>query len=305
MIPEFPEFKKLEVSDKETVSKFISKFPPYSDFNFVSMWSWDTKGEMKISQLNGNLVVRFTDYISGDPFYSFLGNNKTNETTEELLSLSKKEGLKPALKLVPGICVQRMNREKFDMREDVDNMDYIISIDRLKPHDGTERRLSSRRKMINKLKLLSKCSVVPIDLNNSETKEKILSVFLDWEIQRGVDTQDIKHLKGALERMLNLKDQHDTLALGLFVDDKFVGYSINEIIGGGYALGNFQQADLKLSQATYSLLMQETSLYLEKLGCKFINLEQDLGIEGLRRWKKSYNPIAFLKKYVVVPVQPV
>ena len=80
MIPEFPEFKKLELSDKEDVEAFTKKFPPYSDFNFVSMWSWDIKGEMRLSILNGNLVVRFTDYITGDPFYSFLGNNKTNET---------------------------------------------------------------------------------------------------------------------------------------------------------------------------------------------------------------------------------
>ena len=47
MLPEFPQFKKLELSDKEEVEKFTSKFPPYSDFNFVSMWSWDIKGEMR------------------------------------------------------------------------------------------------------------------------------------------------------------------------------------------------------------------------------------------------------------------
>lgn len=41
MIPKFPEFKKLELSNKEEIENFTSKFPPYSDFNFVSMWCWD------------------------------------------------------------------------------------------------------------------------------------------------------------------------------------------------------------------------------------------------------------------------
>ena len=93
MIPEFPQFKNLELTDKKEVEKITGKYPPYSDFNFVSMWSWDIKGEMRLSILNGNLVVRFTDYITGNPFYSFLGNNEVNDTVEKLLELSKKEGL--------------------------------------------------------------------------------------------------------------------------------------------------------------------------------------------------------------------
>src|SRR3989344_9175835 len=98
MIPKFPQFKNLELSDKKDVEKFTSQFPPYSDFNFVSMWSWDVKGEMRLSTLNDNLVVRFTDYLTGKPFYSFLGNNKVNETAQTLINLSKKEGLKPELR---------------------------------------------------------------------------------------------------------------------------------------------------------------------------------------------------------------
>ncbi|MFH1170731.1 MAG: hypothetical protein V1704_04200 [Candidatus Vogelbacteria bacterium] len=46
------------------------------------MWSWDVNGEMRISELNGNLVVRFNDYLTGEPFYSFLGDNEVNEMAE-------------------------------------------------------------------------------------------------------------------------------------------------------------------------------------------------------------------------------
>lgn len=75
MIPEFPKFKHIELIDKEEIEQITHKYPPYSDFNFVSMWSWDIKGEIRISKLNNNLVVRFTDYLSGNPFFSFLGDN--------------------------------------------------------------------------------------------------------------------------------------------------------------------------------------------------------------------------------------
>src|SRR3990167_9981485 len=108
MIPEFPHFKKLELADKKDVEKFTQKYPPYSDFNFVSMWSWDIKGEMRLSTLNNNLVVRFTDYLTGEPFYSFLGDNKVNETAEKLLDFTLEEEIKPKLHLIADETAERM-----------------------------------------------------------------------------------------------------------------------------------------------------------------------------------------------------
>src|SRR4051812_16029246 len=101
MIPKFPDFKRLEISDRADVEAITKQFPPSSDFNFTSMWCWDTHGEIRLSQLNGNLIVKFTDYLTGEPFFSFVGTNKVNETAEKLLELSKKEALVQKLKLVP------------------------------------------------------------------------------------------------------------------------------------------------------------------------------------------------------------
>ena len=89
MIPKFPNFKKLELTDKKEVEKITFKFPPYSDFNFTNMWSWNLKNEMGLSILNDNLVVKFIDYVNGQPFLSFLGDNLVNETVRELIIFSE------------------------------------------------------------------------------------------------------------------------------------------------------------------------------------------------------------------------
>src|SRR6185369_9800822 len=98
MLPKFPEFKKLELSDKADIEAITNKYPPYSDFNFTSMWCWDTRGEMMVSELNNNLVVKFADYITGEPFYSFIGTNDTNDTVRQLIGLATTQGIKPRLK---------------------------------------------------------------------------------------------------------------------------------------------------------------------------------------------------------------
>src|SRR3989338_6915620 len=82
MIPEFPQFKKLELSDKADVEKFTLPYSPYSDFNFTGTWSWDVRDKMQISQLNTNYVIRFINYISGEAFYTFLGKNNTTDTAK-------------------------------------------------------------------------------------------------------------------------------------------------------------------------------------------------------------------------------
>ncbi len=298
MIPEFPEFKKIELSDKEDIEKFTSAYPPYSDFNFVSMWSWDIRGEMRISQLNNNLVVRFTDYLTGEPFYSFLGENDINETIKTLISFAKKEGINPSLKLIPGIIIDNIDAKIFEIEEDRDNFDYILSIDKLKPHDGSQRKLSNRRKLINKLKNSGIFTVKVIDIQQPEISEQILKVSVEWEKQRGISEDNAQHLYRALKKSLQFSHKH-TFSIGAFIENKLVGYSINEIINTEYALGNFQQADLNSSNVVYALLMQEAAILLSEFGCKYINLEQDLGIEGLKKWKASYDPVFFLKKYTI------
>src|SRR3989344_3847914 len=118
MIPQFPDFKKLELKDKDEICGLTAQYPPYSDFDFVSMWSWDFKEEIRISSLKGNLVVRFTDYITGEPFYSFLGTKEVNETTDILLNKSSEEGLTPKLKLIPEVAIHELDTTFFLTKSD-------------------------------------------------------------------------------------------------------------------------------------------------------------------------------------------
>jgi len=127
LIPVFPEFKNLEWSDKPEVEKVTSQFPPYSDFNFTSMWCWNTQEKMKLSLLNDNLVVLFHDYITEQPFLSFIGKNKADETATELIEYSLQNFKTEQLKLVPEDCAKLLSHD-FIVTPDEDAHDYIIPV---------------------------------------------------------------------------------------------------------------------------------------------------------------------------------
>ena len=60
----FPEFKKLEWSNREEAKQFTGEFPSSSDFNFIIAWSRRISKKMRLSLLNKNPEAQFHNYVS-------------------------------------------------------------------------------------------------------------------------------------------------------------------------------------------------------------------------------------------------
>lgn len=297
MIPEFPQFKKLELSDREDVEKITSKYPPYSDYNFTSMWCWDTRGLIIISRLNGNLVVRFTDYLSCNPFYSFLGTGERAATIRALAKHSKSEGLTPNLKLVPGVSVEGVFGDGMIIEEDPDNFDYLLGVEKLQYFRGN--KLAPKRNFLNRFKRLYATSVRSLNIGNPKLEEKVTALFRTWIRKKGVSKEEAENELHALLRALNLPAGPETMAIGVFSHEEMVGFCMCEVVGGGNAILHFEKADSSRYIGIYPYLMSQSAAILHSKGCELLNYEQDLGIDGLRTSKQRYYPVAYLKKYVV------
>lgn len=298
MLPTFPQFKKLELSDKQEVEKITSEHPPYSDFNFVSMWSWNIKDEMQVAQLHGNLVVRFTDYISGEPFYSFLGKNKVGETIKKLLHFSLAEELRPRVSLVPNHSLEVIESNEFKVEEDMDNFDYIYDLEEIAKFEGSKFQ-QKRNKTRNFLKSHGTAKIKILDLKDADVVKKILDLDKFWsenKIKKDANFK-IKNELLATERFFQANFD-EAVGVGIFVQDKLVGYSIFSILPKDkYSISHFTKADTNY-KGVYDYLMHECAKILLEQGCLYLNHEQDLGIPGLRENKKSFMA-KFLKKFVV------
>ncbi len=302
MIPEFPQFKSIELSDKEEVEKITHKYPPYSDFNFVSMWSWDIKGEMLISMLHGNLVVGFTDYLTGEPFYSFLGNNEVNDTVEKLLELSKKEGsINPTLKLVPEDSIKGLDEKKFKIIEDRNHFDYVYDLKKLSEYKGSEYHIK-RNSISSLLRKTQNIYTKKIDHQDEKNKYHIFSLNNEWLAHKKSKDPffNIPNELIAINKFLsaNFKNAY---AVGVFEGEKMIAYFIGEILSNDHAVGHFCKATKY--NGLFELIMKESSVISLDLHVRFLNFEQDLGVDGLRTSKMSYRPVNFLKKYLITKVE--
>ena len=261
------------------------------------MWSWDVKGEMRISQLYGNLVVRFTDYLTSNPFYSFLGNNKVNETAETLLNLSKKEGFGDKLKLVPEDLIKGLDSSRFNIEEDRNNFDYIFDINRISTYAGGQF-MKKRNKVSQLLRSFPGARVEKIDITDGNIKKKILKLDKFWLDNKTLKDPNFKIKNEFLATNRFFQSNFgDTFGVGIFTDEQLIGYLIFSIITNKYAHSHFSKADTRIV-GVYDYLMKESAKILIDKKCFSLNYEQDLGITGLRESKKSFMS-DYLKKFSV------
>src|SRR5947199_2529190 len=216
MLPHFPKFKALELSDAAAVQRFTARHAPFSDFNFACLWSWNIDSSVLLSELNGNLVVRLEDYVTAEVFYSFLGDCRVNETVETLIDLSLRENLAPRLQLVPEVAAGQLDANRFAITEDDRHADYILMVDRLCSYQGS--RLASKRNEVRKfLRLCPRTRFDILDLNRASTIEQCQALFRRWNAWRNAphDLEAEREFK-AFERCLKSHAHFPLIGTGIF-----------------------------------------------------------------------------------------
>jgi hypothetical protein len=297
-IPEFPDSKKLALDDQAEIENFVRQFPPYSDYNFTSLYCYDVDERIQVSWLNGNLVVLFQNYMSDGMFYSFLGDNQVGETAVTLLKHCAQVGLDARLALIPE-CVAKM-LEGFDgmeICEDRDNHDHILSVNDLATLKGN--KFYDKRNLVNRFsKQNPDHTVRRLSLGQLETQQQIIDLFHTWAEGKPEYAASTAHALQALKRLLDAVDCFDVMGHGVFVHDKLSALSIQEMVDEQYAVVHFEYGDLAYSGIT-AVIRQASAKYLADKGRVYINFEQDLGIPGLRKAKSLWRPVSYLKKNVI------
>lgn len=297
--PIFPQFTYLKLQNKEEIEQITKIFPPYSDYNFTSLWSFNIENDIEISLLNENFVVKFRDYISNQPFYSFLGKNDVKNTISILLKFLKGKNLPPILKLIPEIDIIE-DREKLSsclILEDRDNFDYIYAAEDMAALCGS--KYEKKRNKVNKFRReYPSAKTVLIDLKKKTVYKELFDVFSLWELRKKKQKDDTIHELTAIKRLLDASHIFELVCLGIYFEGSLKAFSITEVISDKYGIFHFVKGDPYYT-GIFEFLYTSTAKELQKRGCVYINREQDLGISGLREAKSSWQPVNFLKKYTI------
>lgn len=293
MIATFPDFSKLDLTHKTELENITRQFEPYSDFNFTSLHSWNTDSSTEIAKLNGNVVIKLPDYISGDTIYTLLGNNDIDNTLRQLLTVTSE------LNMVPEAVIKSIESPaSFNISEAPEHFDYIFSLEHLALLPGQKYR--GKRKSIYRFMRIFKDSYLinVLDLSSPITQSNIKITFEKWGHERGKINQDYLNEQLAIHRLLKNASSIDLIAMEIIIDKQMVGFSINEAHDNSFIICHFQKSILT-HKGIDVFLTSEVAKELLARGYTYINWEQDLGLDGLKQMKSSYKPVKMLKKYTI------
>lgn len=303
MIPMYPIFKPLALEDREQIISFLQKFPPYSDYTFASLWCWDTEETALTSRFDSHLILRFSDYATGEPLYSLIGQGPVDHVLREIFSRCRREGIPPEVRLVPEIVLEGQSsvlNTEFSIVEDHDNHDYILSVEDIATFEGSHHydnryftRFFQRRH--------PKAVICDLNIENENTRQDILKLFDLWVRYK----QDEKMAEYARE--LKALKRHFLYALrhpgiihfsGLYEDGMLIGFGSDEIISDTFACAHFQKA-VPEHKGIYQYIWHHVAKRLRTQGVTHFNIEQDLGVPAIRKAKSSLRPIARLRKFII------
>lgn len=299
MIPRFPNFKKLELSDKIEIELLASKYSPYSDFDFVNLFCWYGGENISWSILNDNLVISFNRGKEKRFTYSFLGEYKVNQTAKILLNHLESLGYNnPFLSYIPEISLNGLSMEDFLIEIDFDNSDYIYNINELAFY--SDHRYSKKRQLANSFThKYGNYQVKILDLYDLSIQNELLILYDAWSLKKNHNMAGtyINQERDSIHRFLNNKFDK-TLCVGVFVNLNLVAYSIFRILNNGFAICYFAKVNTDfIGLNEFLMKMSASKLLLQN--CNWLNYQEDMGIEGLRFSKNSFRPSHFLRKYTI------
>lgn len=294
-IPEFPQFKDFSLEEKPLLEATFLKFPPViSEFTFTNLFIWRQAYQLRISHLK-NFICLLSNKGDQSFFFPPIGEGDPVESFRILLHDLKERGISPKIARVPESMVTQIDWKENGMRVDLDRdqSDYIYLAEDLIKLEG--RKYHRKRNHIKQFK--EKYSYQYLSLT-PEWISECLRLETEWcdlrhcEVVPGLANESV-----AIKEALTHFDQLNMKAGAILIDGKLEAFTLGEPLNPETVVIHIEKANPAF-EGLYPMINQA---FLENQWSEysFVNREQDLGEEGLRKAKESYFPHHMIQKYTI------
>ena len=291
------EFKAVTLLDKEWIDQHVMcENVPSADYNFGNMFIWDEHYRQLVCPFGDRTLTKVR--LHGEPAFVFpIGCGPLRPAMEAIREYAAAKDYPLILRGVSEAHREQLEAEypgRFEFCEEERWADYIYEAERLATYAG--KALHGKKNHCNRFEAEHDWRFVPL------TRELIpacLRMLDDWtrENAERLD-KSIVYEHDAIERAFT---HYEALGLEggvLFAGEELMGFSFGEMASLDCFDVHVEKADISVNGA-YPMVCREMVRMAIRLhpGLKYINREDDMGLESLRRSKQSYKPAFLLKKY--------
>ena len=284
------EFKMFRPEDALTLKPFFNKIDTYCyEYNLSYLLLW-----REVEDIHYAITADDELFIYQKASKSFLLplSNNISASIEKLYSFCKEANIPFFLKSVPSEALSFFSSE-YTVEHDRDLDDYLYTPEKLIGLHG--KHLQAKR---NHISQFEKGYTFTVEKLNRASERECIEMDNHWTALHEEFSQEVQEEKMAIVNSFKFWDELDLKGLALRIDGKIAAFTIGEIVRDGKeAIVHFEKGDINymgIYAAINNLFCKE---YLENV--TYIDRQEDVGIEGLRKSKLSYHPDTMAEKYRV------
>ena len=294
-VPEFPKIRDLTLEDKPLIDQRFARFPPViSEFTFTNLFIWRVAYQIKIGRLRKFLCL-LSDQGGNSFFFPPVGEGDMIECFQGLLRTLAGKGAQPKIVRIPETGVTQVNWAGSGMKAALDRSqcDYVYLVQDLIDLKG--RKYHRKRNHIKQFKEKYSYQYVPL---TAEWVPQCLQLQAEWcdlrncEASPGLRNESLA-IKEAFTHFAKLKVKGGVI----LINGKVEAFTLADPLNPETIVVHIEKANAAY-EGLYPTINQ-AFLEHEGSGYTYVNREQDLGEEGLRKAKESYFPHHLVNKYTV------
>lgn len=294
------DFKPLELKDRELFCEYLNdySFSTY-EYSFLTLYIWRQMYNTEFTIIDDAIVIKKHTANNGTYFMQPIGADKSSiaRITSKLTPIKKEN---PDFKYLYGdveTAFLEQLHESFGncmtSYEDINNFDYIFNCRDLVLLSGSKYH----RKKNQYNQFISKYDYRIETIQSPEIVMDCIDLSRKWYDYKGENSEQLKNEQKGIVDIFNNIELFNIKGIAVYVENKIAGFAAGEKLNSKVATVHFEKGNYNYS-GIYPFLNKsliETCFN----DVEFINLQEDLGIDGLRRAKTAYQPIRLEKKYLV------
>lgn len=281
----------IGLKHKDVLEKYGVRKPQISEHTFTNLFVWRNSRPLSIIESEGSIIIAAHRGSELTLFGPPIGGIQIANAVSHL---EKHSGEKiEVLECIPEAEASAFDADGWTAIEDRSNFDYVYKRGDLAELSG--RRYHAKRNLITQCTTQYDCTYEEI---SGTTLPEVIQMVERWCAVRACKNKPgLCHEYQAL--METFKHYRE---LGVFggvirIAGQIEAFTIGEALSEDTAVIHFEKAMPKFKGLYQTINQWFCKNRLSNF--EFVNREQDLGIEGLRRAKESYYPDHFVKKFLI------
>jgi len=292
------QFRKITLEDKDTLEKFINGCKHRAcDYCVGNLILWADIYNTEFAIAKGMLFIKFA--VGQDNYFAYpMGDGDLKEAFQWMFDYCEEQNIEFKMHIVEpemfkDIEINFPGQYEISYKRDI--ADYVYNIEELKNLSG--KKYHGKKNHINKfLKTNSDWSYERISGANTE---ECIEMVKEWCVVNGCCADKSKADEiCVLINGLRHREELNLIGGIIRTSGRIVALTMGEKSGDDMFVVHFEKAFAEV-QGAYPMINQQFIIN-ELSSYTYVNREEDLGLEGLRRAKESYHPAFMVEKGIVL-----